>query len=200
MFTGIITRKGVFKGMRDGRQAMAVEASGIAAKVAPGDSVAVNGACLTVVKAEKGTLLFGLSRETLDRTSLGGLRPGDPLNLELPLTLSAPLGGHLVTGHVDAVGKVTRVVRRPPGRRLSVSFPAGLRPFLAPKGSVAVDGVSLTVAELGPAALEVELIPVTLETTTLGRLRAGAAVNLECDIIGKYVYNYLFERQREGRS
>ena len=198
MFTGIITHQGVFKGFREGRRVLAVEASGLAAKAAAGDSVAVNGTCLTVAGAEGGTLLFGLSRETVERTSLGGLRPGDRLNLELPLTLSAPLGGHMVTGHVDGVGRVTKVVRRPPGRRLTVSFPAGLRPFLVPKGSVAVDGVSLTVAALSPAAFDVELIPVTLDTTNLGRLRAGAAVNIECDIIGKYVYNYLFERERRG--
>ena len=170
---------------------MAVEAPGIAAKVARGDSVAVNGVCLTVTGADRGVLGFDLSRETLAKTTLGALGPGDRLNLELPLTLAAPLGGHLVSGHVDGVGRVTRTSARPPGKRLAISIPAALRPFLVAKGSVAVDGVSLTVAKLGPASFEVELVPATLAATNLGSLRGGARVNIECDMIGKYVYNWL---------
>ncbi len=200
MFTGMITHQGIFKGFRHGRQELLVDAPEAAAKLRPGDSLAVNGACLSLVAADKDGLRFDVTQETLDRTNLGGLRSGDRVNLELPLTMASPLSGHMVTGHVDAVGKVLRVMERIPGKRMVVSFPPGLRMFLVPKGSVAVNGVSLTVAAVGPASFEVELIPLTLEGTNLGRLRAGAAVNLECDIIGKYVYNWLVESHKTGRE
>lgn len=198
MFTGIIALQGRFVGYRKGRTELVAEAPGFAAKVAPGDSVAVNGVCLTVTGLDKDTLRFDLSRETQAKTTLGGLKPGDKVNLELPLTLAAPLGGHLVSGHVDAVGRIVRVSSRPPGRRLTVSFPAALRPFFVAKGSVAVDGVSLTIATVGPSSLEVELIPTTLAGTNLGGRRAGDAVNLECDMVGKYVYNWLSRGRDAG--
>ena len=198
MFTGIISRQGRFRGYRKGRSEMAVEAPGLADKLATGDSVAVNGVCLTLAGMDREVLRFDLSRETLAKSTLGSLKPGQLLNLELPLTLAAPLGGHLVGGHVDGVGTVVRVSSRPPGRRLSVSFPATLRPFLVPKGSVAVDGVSLTIASLGPSSFEVELIPVTLAATNMGALRAGTKVNLECDLVGKYVYNWLSQGHQKG--
>jgi riboflavin synthase len=198
MFTGLITDQGRFRGFRRGRSEMAVEAQALAARIAAGDSVAVNGVCLTLVGADRGVLRFDLSKETLSRTTLGGLGPGDRLNLELPLTLAAPLGGHLVSGHVDGLGRIIRVSSRPPGKRLAVSFPAALRPFLVPKGSVAVDGVSLTVASLGPSSFEVELVPATLAATNLGALRSGAKVNIECDMIGKYVYNWLSQRDKKS--
>ena len=198
MFTGIISHRGRFAGFRAGRTRLSVEAPGLAGKVGTGDSVAVNGVCLTLVGAERDALQFDVSRETLARTTLGGLRPGAPVDLELPLTLAAPLGGHLVSGHVDGVGRVLRSTSRPPGRRLAVSFPAALRPFFVAKGSVAVDGVSLTIASLSASALEVELVPATLAATNLGGLRAGAKVNLECDMVGKYVYNWLSRGRKEG--
>jgi riboflavin synthase len=191
MFTGIITHQGTFRGYRKGRRAVLVEAPGLAAKVATGDSVSVSGVCLSVVAAERDGILFDLSRETSEMTTLGALQAGARLNLEPALTLATPLSGHLVSGHVDGLGTVLRVSSRPPGKRLTVSFPAALGPFFVAKGSVAVDGVSLTIAALGPSSLEAELIPLTLGSTGLGLLRAGAKVNLECDMIGKYVYNYL---------
>ena len=196
MFTGIISHQGRFGGYRKGRSEILVEAPGLAAKVAPGDSVAVNGACLTVTGRDQEGLRFDLSRETLSKTTLGALKPGDRLNLELPLTLAAPLGGHLVSGHIDGVGQVVRSSSRPPGRRLSVSFPAGLRPFFVAKGSVALDGVSLTIASLGPSSFEVELVPTTLAGTNLGARRAGEKVNVECDMVGKYVYNWLSQGRK----
>lgn len=198
MFTGIIASQGRFRGYRKGRSEMAMEASGLAGKLATGDSVAVNGVCLTLAGMDRGVLRFDLSRETLERSTLGSLKPGDLLNLELPLTLAAPLSGHLVSGHVDGVGTVVRVSSRPPGRRLSIAFPASLRPFFVPKGSVAVNGVSLTIAALGPSSFEIELIPTTLEATNMGALRAGARVNLECDLVGKYVYNWLSQGRPKG--
>ena len=198
MFTGIISHQGRFRGYRKGRSEMAVEAPGLAARLTAGGSIAVNGVCLTLVGTERDALRFDLSRETLSRSTLGSLNPGDMLNLELPLTLADPLSGHLVSGHVDGVGKVLRASSRPPGRRLTVSFPAALRPFFVPKGSVAVDGVSLTVASLGPSSFEVELIPTTLASTNLGALRGGARVNLECDMLGKYVYNWMSRGSQKG--
>jgi riboflavin synthase len=198
MFTGIISHRGLFRGYRKGRSEMAVEAPGLAAGLAAGESVSVNGVCLTVAGMERDTLRFDLSKETLAKTTLGMLRTGDRLNLELPLTLATPLSGHLVSGHVDGVGRVIRVSSRPPGKRLTISYPAGLRPFLVPKGSVAIDGISLTIASLGPASFEVELIPSTLATTNMGSLKSGARVNLECDMVGKYVYNWLSQGHKSG--
>ena len=198
MFTGIISHQGIFRGYRKGRSELVLEAPGLAAKLAAGDSLAVNGVCLSLVAADRDGLHFNVSLETLEKTTLGALRPGDGLNLELPLTLAAPIGGHLVSGHVDAVGKVLKIAARPPGKRLTVSFPSALRPFLVPKGSVAVDGVSLTVASVGPSSFEVELIPLTLGGSNLGRLRAGAGVNLECDMVGKYVYNWVSRGRKAG--
>ena len=198
MFTGIITRQGTFRGFRQGRKEMLVEAPGFAAKLAAGESVAVNGVCLSLLASDRDGLRFNLSRETLEKTTFGALRPGDRLNLELPLTLASPLSGHLISGHVDAVSKVLKVSSRPPGKRVTLSFPPALRPYFIPKGSVAVDGVSLTIAALGPSSFEVELIPLSLEGSNLGLLRGGAAVNLECDMIGKYVYNWLFQGRQPG--
>jgi riboflavin synthase len=198
MFTGIVSHQALVRGYRNGRRELVVEAPGLVAKLAPGDSLAVDGVCLSLLAADRDGLRFNLSRETLERTTLGALKPGDRLNIEFPLTLATPLSGHLVSGHVDGIGKVLGVASRPPGKRATVSFPAALRPYLIPKGSVALDGVSLTVASLGPSSFEVELIPLTLEVSNLGRLRAGASVNLECDIIGKYVYNWLSQGRRVG--
>lgn len=198
MFTGIIAQVGTCRGFRQGRRALLVGAPGLASRLAVGESLAVDGVCLSVVGADRDEILFDLARETSERTTLGGLRPGAEVNLERSLTPSTPISGHLVSGHIDGVGRVLRIVSRPPGRRVAVSFPAALRPFLVPKGSIAVAGVSLTIAALGPSSFEIELIPLTLEGTTLGRLRAGAKVNLECDMIGKYVYNYLSRGHEKG--
>jgi riboflavin synthase len=189
MFTGIIHHQGVFKGYSQGKQGISIAASPSFPFPASGESVAVNGVCLTLIRREKNILFFNLSQETLARTNLGNLRPGDRLNLELPLTLESLLSGHLLTGHVDGQGRVIRVIARKPGKRLAISFPAELRPYLIPKGSIAVNGVSLTVTELKVSSFEVELIPLTLEKSNLTGLKPGHLVNLECDIFGKYVYN-----------
>jgi len=199
MFTGIIRHLGKFEAYRLGRRQVVIAAPAeLAAALTTGASLAVNGVCLSLAGRDRDRLTFDLSRETLERTTLGGLKPGDVLNLEPPLSLQDPLGGHLVTGHVDGTGKVLRVWERPPGKRLRVSFEPDLRPYLAPKGSVALDGVSLTVAALDGAAFEVELIPLTLAQSNLGRLRPGRPVNIECDIIGKYVYNYILQQPKRA--
>jgi len=157
-----------------------------------GASVAVNGACLTVVERPPDGFVFELGPETLARTTLGRLKPGDPVNLERPLRFGGALGGHLVLGHVDGVGTVEDVTRVESTTRVRVALPGReLEPLLIPQGSVAVDGVSLTVAALGDRSFEVMLIPYTLAATTLGRLRPGQATNVEADVIGKYLVRSL---------
>jgi riboflavin synthase alpha subunit len=158
-----------------------------AREVRAGDSIAVSGVCLTAVVVEPGRLHFDLADETRAVTTLGDLAADDQVNLERPLRLGAPLGGHLVLGHVDGVGRVAAVEAEGAGRRLTVQLPPSLRPYLIPKGSVAVDGVSLTIAALDAANFAVALIPHTLAVTTLGARRAGDRVNLEMDVLGKYV-------------
>jgi len=191
MFTGIITHAGTFRGFRLGKTTLAIEAEEAAGRLSPGESLAVNGVCLTLTRKSGARLEFDVSMETMKKSTLGTLGNGARLNLELPATPTSFLGGHLVTGHVDGVGRVAAVAERRPGRRLTVGFPPDLAPWFAPKGSVAVDGVSLTVAGLDAKTFEVELVPATLKSTNLAALRPGDAVNLECDIVGKYVYNFL---------
>jgi riboflavin synthase len=192
MFNGIIHHQGLFKSYRPAKGELAVGVSSSFPALEIGESVAVDGVCLSLLRREMDTLYFNLSRETLVKTSLGSLHGKDRLNLETPLTLQTPLSGHLVTGHVDGLGRVLRVVERPSGRRVTVSFPRQLRPFFVPKGSIAVNGVSLTVAEVRSTSFDVELIPLTVAKSNLRDLKPGRAVNLECDIIGKYVYNWVF--------
>src|SRR5947208_4442877 len=150
-----------------------------------GASIAVNGACLTVVTRDATTLAFDVGPETLERTTLGHLRAGALVNLERPLRLGAALGGHLVLGHVDGIGTVTDVSRVESTARVRIALPGpALAPLLVEQGSVAVDGVSLTIAALDGVAFEVMVIPHTLAVTTFGRLTTGRAVNLETDVIG----------------
>jgi riboflavin synthase len=196
MFNGIINHLGHFKGYRQGKKEIAVEAHSLSSQIEVEESVSVNGACLSLTRKEKHTLFFDLSQETLQKTNLGSLRAGARLNLELPLTLSSLISGHLITGHVDSRGKVLRIAERRPGKRLAISFPPELRKYLIPKGSVAINGVSLTVASLSPSSLEVELIPITLKNSNLGDLKRGEVVNIECDTIGKYVYNWMSQGKK----
>jgi len=190
MFTGIVEEVGTVRAVQRHGDVARVE---ITAKVVldgsePGASVAVNGACLTVVERRADALVFDVGPETLTRTALGRLAGGDPVNLERPVRFGGPLGGHLVLGHVDGVGAVQAVTRVESTTRVRIALPgAHLEPLLVPQGSVAVEGVSLTVAALDGPVFEVMLIPHTLEATTLGRLRPGQAVNIETDVIGKYV-------------
>jgi riboflavin synthase alpha subunit len=199
MFTGIVEALGrieaVGHGPRDARRLVAAVPDEAGWRLSLGESVAVSGVCLTVVDTTPGRLAFDLAEETLRVTTLGGLGPGDPVNLERPLRFDGRLGGHLVLGHVDAVGEVAAVRPEGDGIRLEVAVPGRLRPLLIPKGSVAIDGVSLTVAALEEEAFAVALIPHTLEVTTLGRRRPGDPVNLEMDVIGKYVRGFVQQWQ-----
>jgi len=193
MFTGIIKHLGLFKAYRQGQKEIIIEAPSLSPDLEIGESVAVNGVCLSLAKKDKLTFFFNLSPETLQKTNLSSLRPGKRLNLELPLTPSSLLSGHLVTGHIDSQGKVLKITEKRPGKRMAISFPPELKKYFIPKGSVALNGVSLTIASLGAYSFEVELIPITLRNSNLGELRRGDAVNIECDIIGKYVYNWISE-------
>ncbi len=198
MFTGLVEETGLVRSITPGPHTLRLIVRP-GERCAPGEigaSVAVNGVCLTVVEREPDALGFDLGPETLERTALGDLRPGDGVNLERPLRIGGELGGHLVLGHVDGVGVVTDVQRAGESARLSVALvDRVLEPLVIPKGSIAVDGVSLTVTALGPMVFHVMLIPHTLAVTTLGCARPGRRVNLEMDVIGKYVLRALLLRE-----
>ncbi|HLI53455.1 MAG TPA: riboflavin synthase [Acidimicrobiales bacterium] len=183
MFTGIVEEVGAVARVEEtaGGRRLAFHASVVLEGTEPGDSISVNGCCLTVVDLGEGWWAADAVAETLSRTNLGRLGPGDPVNLERPLGLGDRLGGHLVQGHVDGVGTVVR-----PAPELAVAAPPAVQRYLVEKGSVTVDGVSLTVVSVGPDFFSVALIPHTVAATTLGGLREGAQVNLEADVIAKY--------------
>jgi riboflavin synthase len=186
VFTGIVEERGTVREI--GPYRLAVACRTVSSDAELGSSIAVNGCCLTVVERDAERLAFDLSEETLRRTALGRLAPGDPVNLERPLTLMSRLGGHLVQGHVDGVGTIAALEPDAAGGAwMRIEVPAELRRYLAEKGSIAVDGVSLTVAALGEGGFSVALIPHTLAVTTLGAARVGDPVNLEVDVIAKYV-------------
>ncbi|SRR6266849_6353733 len=194
MFTGIVEEVGSIRAIElSARVArLEIKASVTVEGVDIGGSVAVNGVCLTAIERRPDGFIFEVGPETLSRTALWHLAPGDPVNLERPLRFGGALGGHLVLGHVDGVGTVDTVTRVESTARVRVTLPSrDLEPLLIPQGSVAVDGVSLTVAALGDRSFEVMLIPHTLAVTTLGRLRPGQATNIEADVIGKYLVRSL---------
>ena len=197
MFTGIVEEVGTVRAADARGDVVRLE---IAASIVPegvevGASVAVSGVCLTVVARAPDGLVFEVGPETLVRTSLGRLRPRAGVNLERPLRFGGSLGGHLVLGHVDAVATAERVTRVESTARVRIALPGPeLEALLIPQGSVAVDGVSLTVAALDGPAFEVMLIPHTLAATTLGSLEPGQPVNIETDVIGKYVVRALTVR------
>jgi riboflavin synthase len=186
VFTGIVREKGRVASIDGGDQGirLVVEAE---TQAAIGDSIAIAGVCLTVVETRDGSLAFDAVPETLARTSLGGLRAGAQVNVEPALRAGEPLGGHIVQGHVDGVGAVRSFEPEGEGRRLWVDAPPEVVRYCVEKGSIAVEGTSLTVAALDDAGFAVALVPHTLEATTLGALRPGDPVNLEVDVVAKYV-------------
>lgn len=198
MFTGIVRGVGRLAGRekKNGDARLKIEAVALpAAALTPGASVAVNGCCLSVAQSCEGGFYADASRETLAKTTLGGLAVGARLNLEPALAFGEALGGHLVSGHVDGVGEV--IARCEDGRavRLRVRAPAAFARYIAPKGSIAVDGVSLTVNEVAGAEFEVALIPATLERSIAGDYASGTRVNLEADMIARYLDRLLEQRQ-----
>lgn len=193
MFTGLIEKVGVVRGLSVSGEAgrLAVELGTLSEGVRPGDSVAIDGACLTATRLSGSVGEFDISAETLHRTTLGGLRPGREVNLERALRAGDRLGGHFVLGHVDDVGVIARLDAQPGQVTLGVTAPRELLAQLIVKGSVAVDGISLTLAGLTDDAFTIAVIPHTLERTTLRKKAVGDRVNLETDMIGKYVWRYL---------
>ena len=189
MFTGIIRERGRVAdvvGNADARH-FRIDAPATASALSVGDSVSVDGCCLTATEVADGYFAVTAVPETIDRTTLGALAKGHEVNLETATRAGEPLGGHYVQGHVDGVGRVESVGAEEEGARMRVSAPAGLLRYCVEKGSIAVGGVSLTIAALSEGAFEVALVPHTLEQTTLGRAQPGDAVNLEVDILAKYV-------------
>ncbi len=190
MFTGLVSDIGVVERIapRQGGARLTLRPKALPVDaLALGESVACSGVCLTVVERGGGLVSFDAVPETLARTTVGAWRAGSPVNLERALSLADRLGGHLVQGHVDAVGKVLSRAAEGQGARLRVSLPAPIAPLVAEKGSIAVDGVSLTVAAVGRDWFEVALIPETLARTTLGAAQPGTAVNLEADVVARHV-------------
>jgi riboflavin synthase len=193
LFTGIIVERGDVVSLRR-KQAgavLALRAFALAQNAAPGDSIAVNGTCLTAVKIEGNLLSFDLSEETVKSTNLGRLTAGVKVNLEPSLRPDGKLGGHFVTGHVDAVGKIRSKTALGDAFKIVIDAPPRVTELLVEKGSVAVDGISLTVVDVSGDAFSVVVIPHTAQVTTIGFKRAGDTVNLEADIIGKYVARFL---------
>jgi len=205
MFTGIIERVGKIEALEmtsdGGRLRVNYGAGwGDGAPLKISDSVAVNGCCLTVVERGADSFSADLSGETLRRTALGEKRPGAAVNLERPLAAGDRLGGHFVQGHVDAVGRVTRLVREGDSWWLSIRVPEEFRRYVAEKGSIAIDGISLTVAQWNDGLADFAIIPFTYEQTNVKGLVPGDAVNVECDVLAKYVEALLEGRKASGVS
>ena len=197
MFTGIVEHQGVIAALQRGTEGgrVRVHASSLAGQLAISNSIAVNGCCLTVVETSGEEFAADLSGETLRRTSFGEMREGAVVNLERPLAAGKEFGGHFVQGHVDGVGRVARVSREGANWWLGVRVPDELARYVAMKGSIALDGISLTVAGWKDGVVEAAIIPHTYEQTNIGRMALGDAVNVECDILAKYV-----ERLIDARS
>jgi riboflavin synthase len=189
MFTGIIRERGRVAGVEgdDAARHFRIQAPGTASQLSVGDSVSVDGCCLTATEVADGHFAVTAVPETISRTTLGSLAAGDEVNLETATRAGEPLGGHYVQGHVDGVGQVESVEPEEEGARMRISAPPELLRYCVEKGSIAVGGVSLTISALDDGAFEVALVPHTLAQTTLGRAQPGDAVNLEVDILAKYV-------------
>ena len=193
MFTGLIIEMGeiVSVKMRSGGAVLSLKAGEIAPDAKLGDSIAVNGVCLTVIEKNSGLLSFDLSDETLNSTNMGRLKRGDRVNLEMSLSPDSKIGGHFVTGHVDAVGTMRSKADTGDMLKIEISAPEKVMNLLVEKGSVAVDGISLTVVDVLSDSFTVVIIPHTAKLTTIGFKGAGDTVNIEADILGKYVAKFL---------
>jgi riboflavin synthase len=196
MFTGIVEHQGVIAALERGAEGgrLRVCTPEIAPQLAVATSIAVNGCCLTVVETTAEEFAADLSGETLRRTSFGELRAGARVNLEPPLTAGKEFGGHFVQGHVDGVGRVARIAREGENWWLGVRLPESLGRYVAMKGSIALDGVSLTVADWHDGIVEAAIIPYTYQHTNIGRMALGDAVNVECDVLAKYIERLLEAR------
>lgn len=193
MFTGIVEAMGRVDAVSAHR--LAIAAPSLTPQMQLGDSVAVNGACLTVVALDGGSFGVDLSEETLARTNLGDLAPGGGVNLELALKAGGRMGGHVVQGHVDGVGTVSALGGPPEARTLRIELPAGLSRYVVEKGFIAADGISLTVTDVVDSAFGVAVVPYTYDNTVLGERKVGDRVNIEVDILAKYVERLLSGHQ-----
>lgn len=200
MFTGIIENLGVVENITHQQEQarLVIRTEAAFSGCEPGESIAVNGVCLTVVEPREGSFAVDLSAETLRRTSFHQLRAGDPVNLERSLTANKKMSGHFVQGHVDAVGRILSLDPRPGEVLIRFEHPPELAPYFIEKGSVAVDGISLTVFDCRDNAFTVSIIPFTWQHTNLNARKSGDPVNLECDMIGKYVVKTLETLLRGG--
>ncbi len=193
MFTGLIEQIGelISRNRQGNAGKLTIKTHLPLAEFACGDSVAVNGACLTVEEMQFGQhyLVFHTLSETLDRTNLGSLKPGSAVNLERALKMGARLGGHLVSGHVDATAEISNIQKRRDDIVLTVQMPQKLKPLIIAKGSIAIDGISLTIADLSAVSFSVHIIPHTWQATNMARREKGDMVNLEADMIGKYIWH-----------
>jgi riboflavin synthase len=199
MFTGLIEATGRIERVVDAGAGRVLEVSTpIAAELAPGDSIAVSGVCLTVTAADANRFRADLSRETRAATSLGRAEAGRLVNLERPVRADARLGGHFVLGHVDATGRVIEWRADEGGYWLTVETPDALGPYFIAKGSVAVDGISLTLASVAPRRIGLQIIPFTFAHTSLAEMRLDDRVNIEADVLGKYVVRLLQSRLVDG--
>jgi riboflavin synthase len=199
MFSGLVQDLGRVESIEIGTEGARIRvASRLAGEIALGDSIAVNGCCLTATTVDPAGFTADAMQQTLDLTSLGGLEPGTPVNLELALRADQRLGGHIVQGHVDGTAEVTGLERDGFSLRLRISLPDRLARYVIPQGSITIEGVSLTVADCGEDWAEVALIPETQERTNLGTLATGATVNIECDVIAKYVERLVSPYVRES--
>ena len=193
MFTGIIEELGTVSSLetRDSGALIRISSTLVTSDTKDGDSIAVNGVCLTALNADNGGFAADVSQETLDRSTLGSLKSGSRVNLERSVTPASRLGGHIVQGHVDGCGTLISAVQYGEFATVRIGFPPELARYFVYKGSVAVEGISLTIASLGEAHFEIAVIPKTWELTNLSTLKAGDAVNLEADVIAKYVERML---------
>lgn len=199
MFTGLVEEVGTVKKLERGAvNRLTIASSRVINEVELGDSVAVNGVCLTVTSIGDGMLTFDAVRETLNRGNLGELKPGDAANLEASLRAGEMLGGHFVLGHVDGVGHIESISSIGESRVISFKAPDNVMKYVVEKGSIAIDGISLTVASCSSSGFSIAVIPHTLDATTLKDKRPGDSVNLEADIIGKYVEKFLANRGSGG--
>ena len=196
MFTGIIEEMGRVKDFKRAlkKAVLTVKAQKIMEDIETGVSIALNGVCLTVIDHQKDAFSVEISPETLSRTNIGSLKIGNTLNLERSLQFGSRLGGHMVTGHIDGPGKILSRTTKGNSVILKVQFPHHLKGQIVPQGSITIDGVSLTVAEIKNDAFTVSIVPHTAEVTSLGKVATGAKVNLETDLIGKYVKELLVSK------
>ena len=199
MFTGIVEEIGIISSVKPGRvYDIVIKCPVTAPKCALGDSVAVNGVCLTVTKINNDYLSFNAVRETIDRTDFSELRAGAEVNLETALTLNKPIGGHLVSGHIDGIARISQTENIGDSKEITFVADKNILKYIVEKGSVCIDGVSLTVASVNSECFKIAVIPHTLENTILKNKKNGSLVNIECDIIGKYVEKMVNKEEKKS--